>query len=30
MLFAIGVVLLVLIFILNGILLFVRRRAVED
>ena len=30
MLFAIGVVLLVMIFILNGILLLVRRRAVED
>ena len=30
MLFAIGVVLLIMIFILNGILLLVRRRAVED
>jgi phosphate transport system permease protein len=30
MLFAIGMVLLIMIFILNGILFFVRRRAVED
>jgi ABC-type phosphate transport system permease subunit len=30
MLFAIGVVLLVMILILNGIILLVRRRAMED